>query len=65
MWTTMKSLARDESGATATEYALIIGLVAVAIVAILTALGGELVEIFTDVEADLAGVDAGTPPAAD
>ena len=53
MGNTMKCLIRDESGATATEYALIIGLVAVAIVAILTALGGELVEIFTDVEDQL------------
>ena len=65
MGNTIKSLIRDESGATATEYALIIGLVAVAIVAILTAFGGELVEIFTAVEGDLAGIDPDTPPAAD
>ena len=64
MYSTMKRLLHDESGATATEYALLAGLIAVVIVAIVTAIGGELVEIFTDVEGDLDGVD-GTPPAAD
>ena len=38
--TTMRRLIQDESGATAIEYGLIAGLVAVAIIAALTALGG-------------------------
>ena len=59
----MKSLIHDESGAAATEYALIAGLIAVAIIASLTALGGEIAEIFTDIEGDLD--DVGAPPAAD
>ena len=61
MRTTMKSLIHDESGAAATEYALIAGLIAVAIIASLTALGGEIAEIFTDVqdELDAAGTTTG------
>ncbi len=65
MGNTIKSLICDESGATATEYALIIGLVAVAIIVALTNLGGELVEVFTDVEEELADIDRTAPPAAD
>ena len=64
MYSTMKSLIHDESGAAATEYALIAGLIAVAIIASLTALGGEIAEIFTGIQDDLDAVD-GTPPAAD
>ena len=42
-------LVSDESGATAIEYGLIAGLVAVAIIAALTALGGSLDTLFTNV----------------
>lgn len=42
-------LINDESGATAIEYGLIAGLVAVAIIAALTALGGSLDSLFSDV----------------
>ena len=67
MYNTMKHLIHDESGATAIEYALLAGLIAVVIILAVTNLGGELNEIFTDVEGELAGVnpDADTPPAAD
>jgi pilus assembly protein Flp/PilA len=40
---------QDESGATAIEYGLIAGLVAVAIIAALTALGTSLNNLFSDV----------------
>ena len=67
MRTTMKNLIHDESGAAAIEYALIAGLIAVAIILALTNLGGELNEIFTDVGTELEGInpDADAPPAAD
>ena len=65
MYTTMKNLIHDESGAAAIEYALIAGLIAVAIILALTNLGGELVEVFTDVEEELATIDRTAPPAAD
>ena len=44
-----KSFLQDESGATAIEYGLIAGLVAVAIIAALTALGSSLDELFSSV----------------
>jgi len=43
----------DEEGATAIEYGLIAALVAVAIIAALTALGGSLNGIFTTVTTEL------------
>ncbi len=53
----MKSLfarfAKDESGATAIEYGLIAGLVAVGIIAALTTLEGSLTGIFSDISAAL------------
>lgn len=47
--TLARRLIQDESGATAIEYGLIAGLVAVAIIAALTALGGSLQNLFTSV----------------
>lgn len=51
---------RDEEGATAIEYGLIAGLIAVAIVAILVAMRGPLQDIFTGAKDGL--VDANTAP---
>lgn len=53
--TTINRLINDESGATAIEYGLIAGLVAVAIIAALTALGGSLSDLFTDISDTVAG----------
>ena len=50
---------RDEAGATAIEYGLIAALVAVAIIAALTALGTSLDGIFTTVSTELDGAAAG------
>lgn len=44
---------RDEEGATAIEYGLIAGLIAVAIVAILVAMRGPLQDIFNKAESGL------------
>jgi pilus assembly protein Flp/PilA len=52
----MKSISRffsDDGGATAIEYALIASLVAVAIVAALTVLGGQLTNTFGEVSNNL------------
>jgi pilus assembly protein Flp/PilA len=43
-------LSREESGATAVEYGLIVGLIAVAIVAVLVLLGPRLAGLFTTVK---------------
>lgn len=45
----------EERGATAVEYALIIGLVAVAIIAAVTALGGNIGSIIDSITAALPG----------
>jgi pilus assembly protein Flp/PilA len=63
--TFFKNLLRDEQGATAIEYGLIAALIAVAAITAMTALGGELSETFTEVEADLNEASKGVPPAAD
>jgi pilus assembly protein Flp/PilA len=47
--TLIRNFLNDESGATAIEYGLIAGLVAVAIIAALTALGSSLNNLFSDI----------------
>jgi pilus assembly protein Flp/PilA len=54
----LKSLARDEEGASAVEYGLILGLIAVAIVAVLLLMKGDLVDLFTNAQEGLADANA-------
>ncbi len=57
----IRSVLRDESGATAIEYGLIAALVSVAAIGALTAMGGSLEQIFTSVSETLqSAVDSGT-----
>ena len=42
---------RDEEGATAVEYALMVALIAVAIIAAVVALGNKLITVFGDIAA--------------
>ncbi|MCB1834560.1 MAG: Flp family type IVb pilin [Geminicoccaceae bacterium] len=56
----IKHLIRDENGATAIEYGLIAALVSVAILAILSQIGDQLVTTFTSIEESL---DAGNSAA--
>jgi len=51
-------LRRDEKGATAVEYGLMVGLIAVVIIFAVTTLGGQLEDLFTDVSTGLT--EAGT-----
>jgi pilus assembly protein Flp/PilA len=51
----LKSFVADESGVTAIEYGLIAALIGVAIVATVTAVGGQLNTLFGTVKNDLAG----------
>jgi pilus assembly protein Flp/PilA len=60
-----KSLWKDESGATAIEYGLLAALIAVAIIGIVSSLGGELNETFASVESQMNTSNEGTPPVAD
>lgn len=51
---------RDEEGATAIEYGLIAGLIGVALVAALTALGGDLSKLFENIGKALTGIKIGS-----
>ena len=53
MRTMFKKLAANRNGATAIEYGLIAGLVAVAIVVAVTATGTNLTNLFTTVNGDI------------
>lgn len=59
VYVAMSSLVRDEEGASAVEYGLILGLIAVAIVAVLLLMKPELVNLFTGAKDSL--VDANAP----
>ena len=50
--------AREESGATAIEYALIAAIVGIGIITALTSLKGQLVATFTTTANDLAAANA-------
>ncbi len=54
----LESLVHDEEGASAVEYGLILGLIAVAIVAVLLLMRGDLVELFTGAQTGLAEANA-------
>ena len=60
MWKKFTRFLRDEEGASAIEYGLIVGLIAVALVAVLVVLGGEhgLRGIFQSVVDALPGVSS-------
>jgi len=51
-----KSSVESERGATAVEYALLVGLIAVVIIGAVTALGTQLNDLFTTVKNALSGV---------
>jgi pilus assembly protein Flp/PilA len=57
----IKRLIRDEEGATAIEYGLIAGLVAVAIITALSLLGDSLNNLFSDVATQVDGATSGSP----
>ncbi len=52
----IKRLVKDEKGQGLTEYALILGAIAIAVVGILFAIGGHIGDIFSGVEDELGGV---------
>ncbi|MET3920463.1 Flp family type IVb pilin [Arthrobacter sp. UYEF20] len=48
-------LRRDQRGATAVEYGIMVSLIAVVIIIAVTALGGTLTDTFTKVQCDIGG----------
>ena len=57
-------LRRDEKGATAVEYGLMVGLIAVVIIAAVVLLGEELRDLFTSITDELPGDGGPAAPAA-
>ena len=51
----IKNFFKDESGASAVEYGLLVSLIAVVIIVAVTALGGSLSTIFTNASTAIAG----------
>ena len=58
MKTSIRHFIKDEEGATAIEYGLIAGLVAVAIIAALSLMSGGLNDLFTAIGEKLTGIAA-------
>lgn len=52
---------KDEEGASAVEYGLIVGLIAVAVVVVLGTMGGGLNTLFTTVSDNVTDANTGTP----
>src|SRR4029453_13634296 len=63
--TTLVAFAQDrlkqEKGATAVEYGLMVGLIAVVIIGIVATLGGQLAELFETVSEELGGATPAAP----
>jgi pilus assembly protein Flp/PilA len=59
MFKTLSQFMKDDTGATAIEYGLIAALVSVAAIAALTALGGNLSNLFSTVSSTVAGASSG------
>lgn len=51
----LKALVREEQGQGMTEYGLVLGVIAVGVVAVLITLRDEILEIFNDVLGELQG----------
>ena len=58
----LMSFLSDEEGASAVEYGLIVGLIAVAVVVILGTMGGGLNTLFTTVSNEVTNANTGTAP---
>lgn len=56
-----KSRLQREEGATAVEYGIMVGLIAVGIIVIVGTLGGQLTSLFQSVSTKLGGVAPVTP----
>ena len=56
----LKRLVKEEEGQSMVEYGLILALIAVAVIAILTTMGDELKNIFTNIKDAISGSGSGS-----
>jgi pilus assembly protein Flp/PilA len=56
-----KKFWNDEQGLELSEYAIMIGLIAVTVIAIVTTLGGQISGIFTELSTKLSAAPGGAP----
>jgi pilus assembly protein Flp/PilA len=61
MLRTMKGFLADERGQASTEYAVIIGVIALALIGVLITFRGKLVDVFTDAGAKFDNPDFSAP----
>ncbi|WML57199.1 Flp family type IVb pilin [Neobacillus sp. PS2-9] len=54
----MKALLTEEQGQGMTEYGLVLGLIAVGVVAVLVALKGQITQLFKDAQTAIFGANA-------
>ena len=53
----------DDRGATMVEYGLMVMLIAVVCIVVVATLGGEISDIFADIEPEIAAAQNANPPA--
>ena len=53
MFTTLRSMLRNDEGATLVEYSLVVALIAVAAIGAMTALGGNVKGLFNNMSSEL------------
>jgi pilus assembly protein Flp/PilA len=58
----MRRFAREDGGATMVEYGIMVGLISAVCIATIALLGGEVRDLFSSVEADLADPIGNAPP---
>lgn len=58
-----RSFINDDRGATMVEYGLMVMLIAVVCIVVVAILGGEIRDIFADIEPEIAGAQNANPPA--
>ncbi|MES0872714.1 Flp family type IVb pilin [Sinimarinibacterium thermocellulolyticum] len=58
----LKTFFKDEEGASAVEYGLIVGLIAVALIVVLLAVGGGLTDVFNAVVTAVGAATASATP---
>lgn len=63
MRVSFKNFIKQDRGATMVEYGLMVMLIAVVCIVVVATLGGEIRDIFADIEPEIAAAQNANPPA--